>query len=516
MLVFMRCFRTSKVVHNLVNPIPSEITKIISHKAFHPIRENIQKELKKGNDTKIAQILDDSIDVANIPVSEKGILHNMIIEGMTKHDYSIVMRHANRLVKSNQKLSTEALIEMILHNPGRVSSSWEMFLENKEYVNRINDEILYTVLSKIISFDKVDVQDGKKNLTLRDLTRSIILINFISDKNIIENDMIKKLINRIFELNAPFCIPLLKGLDIPISYFIENFDSLSNYQMYQMFKLYGIYSLSSNKEQLNRIVSNIGKNEKIGLNEEEFNSFELFQEEVKLIEQQMKTIYHTPNSCFEEYETKDDFENIEKEIFDLGLDKNNVDLSLLLMDITGMFKNNIPKTYKLYEKYIKIYDNSKKLFSPRLFQIIAYQAYKNVDRSILDSAKKYISSNNVNNSSVDILRTLILVYSKLDVNESLEIFNSNIQMLSNEKFADNNLSEKSQLTEALLIAFLANNDLDFARVIFEGGVREKIISSPSEVKRIKKIMSDYGEAFENKTSIAYMDGLITNELRNMS
>lgn len=77
------------------------------------------------------------------------------------------------------------------------------------------------------------------------------------------------------------------------------------------------------------------------------------------------------------------------------------------------------------------------------------------------------------------------------------------------------LAESDVLTESLILAFLSRDDADFARVIFDGALGEKLISGPTAAKKIKNLLAQYGEALETKTSKQVMQTKIEHYMESI-
>ena len=86
---------------------------------------------------------------------------------------------------------------------------------------------------------------------------------------------------------------------------------------------------------------------------------------------------------------------------------------------------------------------------------------------------------------------------RFDVAKSLDLYNSKIQTLSREKDDVTGMAPSDLVTQSLILAYLSKQDIDFARVIFDGAVGERVITGLPSVTEIKKLMAKYGDAVEN-------------------
>ena len=60
-----------------------------------------------------------------ITKEESALIHNKLIEGLSKYEYGMASIYSRYLRDINQPMTNEALIGMLNYNPRRLNSSWE-------------------------------------------------------------------------------------------------------------------------------------------------------------------------------------------------------------------------------------------------------------------------------------------------------------------------------------------------------------------------------------------------------
>lgn len=132
------------------------------------------------------------------------------------------------------------------------------------------------------------------------------------------------------------------------------------------------------------------------------------------------------------------------------------------------------------------------------FLTLCCQGYKSSNEKMLQYAEAFIKEDFDSKLESKIQSVLIVANAKANIDLSLKIYNSNISTAKREKDKYTDLAESDVLTESLILAFLSRDDADFARVIFDGALGEKLISGPTAAKKNKKSLSPVWRSVRNK------------------
>lgn len=489
------------------------IANVLGHQCLNPIRD----QLPSHNDIKSPYDLSESL----INVMEKSALssedvsaiHNRLIEELCRHEYGISQLHARKLRELGRPLSSKSVVEIVKNNPGRVYTSWELLLSHGESLPFFSDELLNSALENtVLSITTKDEETQK----LASIVQSVILLTNLRDRTCVQSGIYEKLVAEMLSTGATCLLPMiLSENSVPLAIFEQERLNLTDYQVYLLAKNCQFETVSKNEELLFLILDVLGKKSQITLTDKELDRAKDLEERFSKLKNDVPSDWTIESISTETIETASDFIRIFEDLQRTKLDLHNIDLARKLMRIFGVFRGNTQISLELYHSYLLRYpdDSSKLMFET--FLALAYQSYKTADKTLLQYAEVFIPDDLSQRMLADVYRVLILTRSRFDVEQSLQLFNENIEFLSKENDAVSNVAPAGLTTEALILAYLSHCELDFARVIFEGSVREKIISGPTAVKRIKNYLALYGETVEEGKAQEAMVEEVKKTLRNL-
>ncbi|QEU60717.1 hypothetical protein KDRO_D04110 [Kluyveromyces lactis] len=440
-------------------------------------------------------------------------VHNKLIEELTKFDFAVAAIHLKELEQISGPLSVPAFIQVLENNPGRVKSSWEYFEENFDTV-KLSDDALITVLNRLVNLDPIDIRDGKKVMTVTDVARTIHVINLIKDKSKVSHEVWNKLIENIILSNTSVVLPKVfeiipLQLDIP-----ETSEELTHLQLYNLIHLKTLRNLFETEQNtFIRLFSLVGTHDSVPITEKEAQAYESFVKDFNAIGENLGL--ESSDSVASKIGTGSTFEEMLSFIKEAEIDKKQLSFAKMLLRYLGMHKGDTKRALEFYHEYLMAHPSHADELMYELFLSFAYQSFVHSNDKFLQVAESLIPPDSCDKHKLNVLRCLILVNSKFNVDRSLDIFNKNIQSISKEKSPITNTSDAALLCEDLVLAFLRNKDRDFAHVIFEGAAREKIIDGPTAVKRVKNILTLYGESIEEKNCTEIMDKEIERVLKSL-
>lgn len=515
--VFSKAFSTSLRHLQKQGPaITQAYINLFAHPCFDPIRKDIPTTFEDMDPYTVSNKVGESLKASNsLSKEQSALIHNKLIEDLSQYDYGIASIHSRKLKNIDQSVTSAALLAMLKNNPGRVSSSWELFVEHMGIYDELPDEILVTVLNKVVYFDPADIKDGKQALDLSDVVHAVLLLNKIQNSQVVASDIIDKLVSSCIELKATFLLPYIIEYKPQINLFIEKLDELTPYQLYLVGKRFPFEDILSHKQLLYQLVDTLGKNDKILISEEEEVTNQRIDEHLAFIKKQLNTNWNLSVNSMKSIDTYETFGELLDQIAAVELYKSDLKLAKQILRIIGVFKNDTKSFMDLYHICVSAHpDNEQELFF-EAFLSLTYQGYKTANETALQFAEAYIPATTSDAFKAKILCVQILANAKFNVDESLRIYNDNIHLLSKTKDEESNLTSVDVVTESLIIAYLANRDLEFARVIFEGATRGKLLSGATAIKNIKTTLAMYGEAVENSDVDVLMDDKIKSYLQNI-
>lgn len=438
---------------------------------------------------------------SEISVEERVKIHNLLIEELTKHDFAVATIHLKELQKLSGSVTIPAFIELIKYNPGRVKTSWEIFVENFEMVKGF-DEPMILVLEKLVTFDDAELRDGKAAMNSIDIARSIFLLDFIKNKGSIPENIWNKLKNDIISSEASVFLP--KVLEFSRSSNSFEVDVLSKFQLYYLLGSGDLKNLFyEDKDKFVKFFALVGTEDSITLSERENDVYQSVIKELGHLHQHFGL--GEPASVPTVIKTQDSFERLIDFVELNELDKKDLSYAKMLIRYLGLHKGDIKRAMESYHNSLMSHPSHSDELMYELFLSFVNQAFVNSNDRLLNVAETLIPSGTTAGNKLSILRALILVNSKFNLDSCLEIFNSNMKELSREKSPVTGTSDAALLCEALIMAHLRNKDRDFAHVVFEGAAREKIVDGPTAIKRVKTIFTLYGESIEEENFTEIMD-----------
>ncbi|SCU79319.1 LAFA_0B02256g1_1 [Lachancea sp. 'fantastica'] len=441
---------------------------------------------------------------------DRSLLHNRVIESLTAHDYGVGSVHAKELQKLGGQLSPKSLAEIIKGNPGRVKSSWEIFTDNWKTA-KDSQEVLGTIFTKLLSFDSADIADGKTDLTLQDVTKSIFLLSLIEDVSIIQDDAWEALLRACLATKATTIVPYILKHYKPSETFLLNEDlQLTDYQTCQLFQQNPEVLLCENSSMFRDVFTILGQNEFVQLTEEELEADRSIQHDLQAMRQ-------TSNSSFSisspaKLATKDSFDSFLAVVEHSDSESDTVkELYTTAVRSLGIYKNDVNRASLFFDKVKKphprLYDE--------MFLVYTFNGVKGADEMLIKEAMAFSPNQNPEALPSIISRGLIAGYSVFDLEKSLTVFNDNIKS-SNKKPSDNNsVSDAALLTEALVVAFLRNKDRDFAQVILEKAASEQILPSKTAVQLVKRHLTSYGTMLEESDFDQNLQNMVLDYIKSL-
>ncbi|KAK7684610.1 hypothetical protein QCA50_012191 [Cerrena zonata] len=173
-------------------------------------------------------------------------------------------------------------------------------------------------------------------------------------------------------------------------------------------------------------------------------------------------------------------------------------IRLKLIEIYGMYANDITKVLEKYHKYQIHGKFGIEIIQSKLIQSFIYQFISTKDDHLLKIAEAL----NLEDIPIPILQAFILGYSTNNIDQSLKLYNDYIQQVSKKLNDVTKRSPTGLLTESLMLAFLSNKDREFAYLLFDKAIDNAIISDELEIATIKKVFKVYGDAYNDENEDA--------------
>lgn len=499
MLRFRRGFSLNAKLLKIINPDYSKTyTKLFEQPYFHQIRKKLNSNPDELEPYDLSSKVKDIIHDLKFTNKEQAAVHNKLIEELTKHNFGIATIHSQLLKELGHPLSSNAFTELVKYNPGRIKSSWDLLVEYKSLQVELPDQLLLSVLKKIVFFDAADVQDGKKVLTIEDVSNSCYLLQTIRDKEIISSTIIDKLASAILELDGTEFLSLVLKFSPKLDIFSDKFDDLTPLQTYMVFTAYPFEDLRTFSNYVYNLVKVTGRDRLLVLLPEEKEASDKYKAQVERINTQLQIGWKPEIFKIEADYVEKNFFRILEDLQNGGIIGKDFNLIKQILRTFSLTRCNI-------EEFMDFYVNNSKKIADKQDELVfeaylaySYMAFKTGDPSYLQAANNWLPKTPSEVLKTNVLCVNILINSKFDINKSLDIFNENIKSLNKKKNETTNLSQTDLVIESLVLSYLYKQDIDFARMLLDKAMGEKLFSGKTAVKNIQKHLAGYGEAFENK------------------
>lgn len=461
-------------------------SRLLKHECFKPLINELPPKYGQLDPYELSRVINEAVTKYPLKSEQLIPIHNKMIEELSKYEYGVSTVHAKRLEQIGGQLSKKATIEIIRNNPSRVNDSWELI--QKFPKNLWTEALVLAAVENILSRNVYE-ENGKEILPLNSLAQCIVLLQRIDQKQNVKGKVWDTLVDHVLERKASGELQNLLQYGVTsLEPFTKRIDDLTPYQIYQLYVSFPVNLLKTEEGLFFKILNTLGRLDRVFISEKELHETKELSKYVR----EFSGSSNVTNLSFSK-DLSQDYLHLKKYIHKNELDQKNLKLAKNLLRIEGVYKNNLAQSLELYHSYLLSYENRADELMFEIFLSFAYRGYKDSNPELLQYSQVLLQSGKSTSSTVDILRILMLANSRFDVEKSLELYNDDIEAFAK---GEQESVTSDLLTESLIMSYLGNQDLDFARVIFEGAIRERILKNTSIIKRVKALFKTYGEAVE--------------------
>lgn len=446
--------RHSSLLHSLQNTLdPSEVTKLLTKPLSDEERQDLHAILRSG---------------------PPGDVANEILRLGLPHDFSLYFTLAKSDVP--HKWSEPALLSLVESNPGRVLSLAD--LVKKHSAGPAGVAVRQAVLHKLLNGENVEVRDGDFELTDEKVRHVIGLLNGFSSLPEVEGHL-DSVFAYLAQNNAVAGLAAvqLEGL---AQWLNGKLGTISNKAVYLQVSnlVFRTDPLLLRKESLSKVLAYSAEVE------HEKGKSESFLAELGIDSEQAHNLLVRLGDDVLAYVEENHLDTDKR-------DPEAIFLRMQLMSTYGIDRNSL---YAAVEKF-HVYQTHEKfgieLVQTKLVQAFCYQAFQHLDETLFKVAETLIVPDQTPVSSV---AQLILASSQFDGERSLQIYNGYIGQVSREPNSETGRSASGKLTEAMMVASLYENDREFALLLLDKAIANKIVAE-LEVPVLRNVFKVYGDAY---------------------
>lgn len=423
---------------------------------------------------------------------------NTLIERFTKHNYAVSTLAFKKLLNEKSNLSSDSINQLIVHNPGRVNSSWDLYHSLKNDCS--DDTILISVLKKLLYGDQVEIKEGLQKIDVDKLSKIFQVYKEIVNKDLIGAETLTQLIKDIIKLE---CTPLITKMSIP-SNIIESL-ILSNNED-KDFELRNIDYLYFYEASINNGVSLSG-NALL----KSFMPISKLQLSLPMIESEnMKKIKELLDIQIDELASVTEIvEEIRYEIQESQLD-DTPEVMINLIKSAEFHSKDIKTAMSYFQTYqTKIPEGTVKQNDLKSTMSLAfvYECIDKNDKKLVNVAETLVPQSPL--PAANNLAALIMFHGWFaNTDKSFDIYNQALTLFLEPH--EGNEANRGVLVESLAIVCLLGKEIGLANLIKQKSLENKLINDFFEI-RLTNLFKEYGDKIEECKD----DGMFREEMKKI-
>lgn len=429
-----------------------------------------------GKDDQFRSLVKQINELDCVPDDTRHSIMNEVLSLALKHDFSLYYH-----VPETHQWSAKAIKTLVQANPGRAMSTWELIARHS--IDPA-DDLLEVLVEKALFGERYEQEESEQfEFSGMHIYKAIDLYGRISQPS---KEILKLLVRTLTDQEA---LSALKYANINPTILKESLeDDISPVAYLRIFQV--LFDLDpgmlSSKDLSKAFLSCYASNTL---------SFETALDNDTKCCKQLEKFFGEPMPPID---TRSFMETIVAYIDQNKLDSDRTPDSLLLrlemVRAYGIYLDDMSAALEKFHYYQTHDKFGIEFVQLNLQQAFTYQAVKQENPHYLKVAETLITPEQI---AVTSLKHLILARSAFDVNSSLELYNDYIQKVSKDINSATNRSAAGQLTEALMLANLYNNDREFAQVIFDGAVALSTVKDEHEIAKLQSLFKVYGDAWKH-------------------
>lgn len=419
-------------------------------------------------------------------------LRNDLLTHSLRYDFSLYF-----LVKKHfqsHHWDNNSLISLLKNNPGRVDESLYLF---KKHVTQSNvSPNIYTLLLEKFLLGE-NFERGEYEISSLNIYRAINIVNKRQEL-IQDEDMLSKLLDAMIDLNIVAAVLLVSHKTFT-RVLLQKLESSNDEGLCLRILQSKFLDGDLNKLSKDVLCKLVGFGQKLARKDpsvlEEYSK----KEAARIVELQSFSDTKETNIPILNPQSLADLNSaliahIEAEKLDTDKTPESLLVRLKIIETYGMDTDQLQKALEKFHYYQTHEKFGLELVQFKLIQSFLYKAFESGDKTFLKVAQTLMITENV---PVKIIQSLILANSAIDVQKSLDVYQEYVGHVSKTANEDTGRSASGTLTESLMLAYLYNNDREFAFLLFDKAQENGLFHDEMETSTAKKLFKVYGEAYEH-------------------
>ncbi|KAI0463615.1 hypothetical protein LJB42_002618 [Komagataella kurtzmanii] len=405
---------------------------------------------------------------------DKSRLLNKLLSDFVHIDYSLTHKVLKELEKLDKTPDVVTVGHIVKFNSGRVKTSFEIykdFMKIEEFESQLksrkedSDFLHSQILKKVVYGDKSEADDGYK-LNEERIKRALSLLPLLNE-NKIAKEIQKQLLTSSIELGTlpDLLEKTVISREILESYiFTSDNGEISDENRALVWVQY-FQQLSNNNESVP--LENIAKVLPI------LAKVKGFQSEFDSLVQ-----YVGANNL----DTKSTWDG--------------VIIRAKLINSIGIGNKDLIRALECHTKYQDLRGQPLEFINSAAILVLGYHSVLKENDKLLPLMHALTPPESI---PVKVLQCFILTYGGLGrTEEALDLYNRYIGEVSKENDPTSHISQTLLLTESVVMAHLYNNDREFAYLLNDGVITNKVIEGDTSINRLKLLFKKYGQAISDE------------------
>ncbi|ANZ76483.1 BA75_03880T0 [Komagataella pastoris] len=405
---------------------------------------------------------------------DKSKLLNNLLTNFVHIDYSLTHKVLKELEKLEKTPHVLTVGQIIKHNSGRVKTSFEIyrdFMKIEEFANQLksckedSDFLHSQILEKVVYGDKSEADDGYK-LDEERMKRALSLLPLLNEKQIV-NEIQKQLLISSIELGTLSDLlekTVISREILESQLFSTENDEISDENRALLWVQY-FQQLSSNNEPVP--LENIAK----------------------ILPVLAKAKGH-----------QSEFDSLVQYIGANNLDSRStwdgIIIRAKLINSIGIGNKDLVRALEFHTKYQDLQGQSLEFINSAAILVLGYHSVLKENDKLLPLMHALTPPESI---PIKVLQCFILTYGGLGrTGDALDLYNRYIGDVSKENNPKSHISQTLLLTESVVMAHLYNHDREFAYLLNDGVITNKVIEGDTSINRLKLLFKKYGQAISDE------------------
>lgn len=427
--------------------------------------------ISKNSSKPVRKFADDVIKIseANLGPTDLVGLYNTMIKRFTRDDFSTSAIYKRKILSiENGELDFDARIEIIKYNPGRVQSSWDLYLEVMSFRSSFRsgnmEKLHVAIVEKLLYGDASQIEDGY-SVTVSEMAKILTVLRRTSKA--LPYDLESRAVHECARLNILQALKIIQPRSSIASSMLRD-SSVNNLSSVWAHIKDPYISIETAIDVIPKLIDDGKSQEDVDCLVKEMIELDSSFDPAELLQ--------SNSSAFRSF-----LHHVKDTDMDKGQEPMKAKLRQEILRTIGTRVGDLQSALKYSDSF------QDEQLLPIMASVWAYHAVKKGDSVYMKNAEKCLNAERLPLG----ISIRILGHGGLgNVQEALDLYNEHITKASKKS--------RVLMIESLVLSFLLNGDREFAQLIESGAIANKLIDDSDAKVRLKPLFKLYGDACEDE------------------